>query len=348
MSDLSKYIQQLTEGNLQERLEAAEKIGSYGDKAKEAIPFLAQILLKDRMKEVRRAVAQALGEIGLSSQEALSIFSRSIEDEDESIREYSIIALGHQGRAARPVIQALIKRLLKDPIFDIRKDAAWALGEIGPEAKEAIPHLVEALQDEFEFVRREAIESLSKIGANPAEIVPAFIKALKDQDWIVRREGAESLGKLGFRAKEAIPSLILVLKDPNENCRSSAKVALSKIGTASKEAIPGLVEALLDDHALIRAEAATALGRIGFEAESAILDLLQALLDPEIPVRNTAIDSVEKIIDALSFKGEGNKVVSIAYLPKALVDSLEDPSFHVRRVATRMLKRITGKKYPYL
>ena len=55
---------------------------------------------------------------------------------------------------------ALIQALKDDA--DVRRVAASALGKIGPEAKEAAPALIQALQDSY--VRYCAVEALKRIG----------------------------------------------------------------------------------------------------------------------------------------------------------------------------------------
>ena len=56
------------------------------------------------------------------------------------------MAVGNIGREAKPAVPAL-HDLLKDKIVAVRLDAAEALGKIGPEAKTAIPALTELLKD---------------------------------------------------------------------------------------------------------------------------------------------------------------------------------------------------------
>ncbi len=56
-------------------------------------------------------------------------------------------------------------RNLKDKHAKVRKDAALALGKMGPAAKDAIPALTEALKREYEYedVRDAAQEALQQI-----------------------------------------------------------------------------------------------------------------------------------------------------------------------------------------
>ena len=59
-------------------------------------------------------------------------------------------------------VNSLIEKL-KDPDEEVRQNAAKALGEIGPEAKAAIPALREALKDDYKAVRKAAEDALKEI-----------------------------------------------------------------------------------------------------------------------------------------------------------------------------------------
>ncbi len=136
-------------------------------------------------------------------------------------------------------VAALIEDL-KDEDEEVRRDAAAALGDIGPAAaknKDAVPALIVALKkDEDEEVRRNAATALGKIGpvaAKNKDAVPALIIALKkDVDEEVRRNAAIALGKFGPAAaknKDAVPALTEALKDEDEDVREAAEEALKKI-----------------------------------------------------------------------------------------------------------------------
>src|SRR5262249_46399239 len=105
-------------------------------------------------------------------------------------------------------VTTLIKRL-KDKDVDVRSGAAFALGELGEEAKEAVPALIQALQDADRNARFWSAEALGKIGA-PA--VPALAEALKDKNAGVRYGAAYALAKMGAEAKAAVGALSDALK----------------------------------------------------------------------------------------------------------------------------------------
>ena len=65
-------------------------------------------------------------------------------------------------RIGQPAVPSLIEAL-GDEDWDVRREAAWALGEIGD--ARAVPSLIEALRDEDWRVREAAVEALEGIGA---------------------------------------------------------------------------------------------------------------------------------------------------------------------------------------
>jgi HEAT repeat protein len=66
---------------------------------------------------------------------------------------------------------------LKSPEVDVRRAAARALGEIGPGAKDAVPDLVEALNDaDMDLI---AVWALGKIGPAAIAAVPAMRRWLE-------------------------------------------------------------------------------------------------------------------------------------------------------------------------
>src|SRR5262249_28594706 len=53
---------------------------------------------------------------------------------------------------------------LKDQDEDVRRESAWALGNIGPEARDAVSGLIEILKDQDEDVRYSAAWALGRMG----------------------------------------------------------------------------------------------------------------------------------------------------------------------------------------
>ena len=75
-------------------------------------------------------------------------------------------------------VERLIKAL-QDQEWEVRASAALALGDIGADAKDAVPALVKALQDQDEWVRSRATLALGRIGGGAKDAVPALIQLLQ-------------------------------------------------------------------------------------------------------------------------------------------------------------------------
>ena len=88
--------------------------------------------------------------------------------------------------------------------------ATRALGGIGKGSTNAVPTLIQALQDPDPAVRRAAVFALGKVGKGA---VPTLIQALQNPDPEVRFSTARILGSIGKNAVDAVPALIQLLQE---------------------------------------------------------------------------------------------------------------------------------------
>ena len=116
---------------------------------------------------------------------------------------------------------------------ELRAAAAWDLIYLGPAAKDAVPSLMAALEDDDLFVRLDAAAAFGHIGPEAALAIPALVQALTNQHRGVRFNSAYSLGLLGNLAKDAVPALKVALNDADPDVRTKALEALQKIEPAS-------------------------------------------------------------------------------------------------------------------
>jgi hypothetical protein len=149
--------------------------------------------------------------------------------------------------------QILIQALEEGTAWE-REVAPKALSEFGPEAVEAVPALIEALESTGDDVRRAAAEAMLEIApeAGAVEAIPALIKALGDEQLNVRGCAAEALGMFGPEAAEAVPALIQTLEDERAPVRMAAAQALGRIESGTSEAVPALIQALDDEDKDVR------------------------------------------------------------------------------------------------
>ena len=184
---------------------------------------------------------------------------------------------------AAPAIPVLME-MLQDRSPEFQAFAAVVLARLGPQAKDALPHLLKLANDTESWdVARETQTALVYIAPDSPEVLNLLVERLgKD-----RYEGGErlrdtirALGRLGPRAAPAIPELAKTFRfrEPVLSDHRVIAVALGQIGV---DAVPLLIE-LLQDQKQTRCDLIIiALGSIGKPAAPAACFLHSYLLDPE-------------------------------------------------------------------
>jgi esterase/lipase superfamily enzyme/HEAT repeat protein len=78
--------------------------------------------------------------------------------------------------------------------------------------------------------RAQAAESLGELGPQASEAVAALAAALNDSEPNVRLQAATALGRMGASAAGSLPQLTAAVRDENEFARYAARWALGRIG----------------------------------------------------------------------------------------------------------------------
>ena len=109
----------------------------------------------------------------------------------------------------------------------MRTYAADALAEVLETEKNTkiVQPLIDALDDEHEWVRRSAAHALGKTG--DARVVEPLISALEDEDEIVRHSATVALGRT--RDSRAIAALIALLEGEDQRARLNAESVLAEV-----------------------------------------------------------------------------------------------------------------------
>jgi HEAT repeat protein len=218
--------------------------------------------------------------------EAAQALVQALDTEDEEERRSIVGTLGALG--SEVAVEALTRVVAEDPSADIRRQAAWALGEIEDDG--AVMALLVAMQDEDVEVRRMAVWALGELEDEAA--IPALVVALEDEDGEIRRHAVWALGEI--ESPRALEALRTVIRDEDQEVRRQVVWALGQIEDPS--AVPDLVVALRDEDAEIRRHAVWALGEI--EDAAAVEPLLVALKDADEEIRQAAVWALGEIADA--------------------------------------------------
>jgi HEAT repeat protein len=196
--------------------------------------------------------------------------------------------------------------MLSDGEVAIREEAALSLGELGIDAKSAIPALIDALGDSDTMVRVAAVRALGGMGDEGIKAIPALIEVMKNDEVYLREQAAFALSNIATEPKEinvVIKAYTELLKDDTALLRRIAAQMIGGYGASAKKAVPDLIEALKDENSSVRKAVAYALGEIGPDASDAVPALLDLYLNDELEkVRKAAFWAINKInADALYF-----------------------------------------------
>jgi HEAT repeat protein len=235
-----------------------------------------------------------------SDKRSLAQLLDALKDPKVATRVEATEAIGQLGKAAYTATPALSKALADDKDPFVRRAAAVALGEIGPQAKAAVPNLLAALDSHYEnvggLVGSESAVALNRIDPDGKVLLPLLLPLLKDINIETRSKAATQLEIIGPAAKGAASLLIEVItKDKEGGVRYLAARALSSIGLDAKQAVPVFILALKDSHKFVRLTAARALGDFGPAAKEAVPALKAATKDADDEVKQSAMESLQMI-----------------------------------------------------
>lgn len=191
---------------------------------------------------------EALARIG--TPEALDAAYAVARAEDFSLRQGAVEALAHV--PSQRSLGVLAEALRANPVRRVRQSAVVSLGRIASEA--ALPAILTALEDEWEWVRAEAVTALGRMAAPQA--AASLVEALSDASWEVRLRARRALVAIGL---PAVAPLARAASDPAPGLRWRVAWTLGQIG--NDEALRILEGKRDDPDWRVRNEVAAAAGR---------------------------------------------------------------------------------------
>jgi HEAT repeat protein len=233
--DLADAVSGLSAQDPQERVLAADVIGTHGAAAKEHVPALSQALADD-YEPVRLNAAYSLGLVGGSG---LDVLSQSLASDNEGSR----LAAGYGLTAAGAASQSHLQKACASPVDSSRALAAFAAGELGATADVDTAKAVATLATDRDLQTRcNTAEALGSLQAHAEVTVPALTTLLADEDGQTRFNAAYGLARHGAAAAPATDALVRALDDENRYVRNHSAEALEQIGTP--EALRALTDFL--------------------------------------------------------------------------------------------------------
>jgi len=309
--------------------------------------------MKDTDALVRRHAIRAVFHMREPPDKVIPALMERLRDPVAENRMETGSSLGRLGPRAAPAVGALVQEVQAKNVM-----AAWALGRIGPLAKEGIPALRVALADPVTAtpvvrfdpsdagkrvpgqlsLAEASAEALGLIGADAAPAAPELIRALRDARPFVRRNAATALGHVQpENVKATASALAAILSDADPAVRTAAAGALGELGNEASAAGPALVRALREKNQTegVVAAAGGALGRLRLDKDAAAA-LVKALKAAGPIARRHAAKAL----------GQTRPVPPSAV--SALVEALSDAQAGVRAAAAEGLGNIGSDARPAL
>jgi len=297
---------------------------------------LLDALQAETMLDVRHRIITALGHH--SQFAVLDALVPYLKSDDKQTKLSVLQTLGRQGafidrdpkraterkRSVQPLVAAIVDSLKET---DLVVHAAYALGQIGPDAAPAVPALLDALddprnqhKDSIHHPRVLIIHALRDIGPGAKAAQRALAtRMLSDPDTLVRQYAAQALAYLeadpnivgaalnqalrdsAIQVRQEVPralakigavdALLDGLEDQNPETRTSVIQALAEMKAHAKRIAPPLIKVMQEDKvAGTRGAAASALGLLKFV--DAIPPIAKAMKDADANVRSIAIDTL--------------------------------------------------------
>jgi hypothetical protein len=201
----------------------------------------------------RITLAASPGQVFIAgSDDTVAAWLPLLKRDDQLLREGAAQALGYLAGTTDDTEKAVpaLMDALKDSAWEVRRNAAEALGRIGdPRATEALARLTDPANEKDDWVRDVAEESVGLIGVKTAApklpnepALTTLTEGLKHKWPLVRKTAAELLAKGGAPAVEP---LIASLKDEDARVRAAAATSLGAIGDA--RAIDPLKQSLSEE-----------------------------------------------------------------------------------------------------
>src|SRR5262245_1871742 len=133
----------LKSSNVETRRAAVLKVGWLGPEAAAALPELRQTA-RDPDIVVRHDTFNTLARIG---PKAVPVLTDTLVDSNTEVRWRAITTIMRMGASAKDAVPALGDRVRNAAGLRMRILAAMALGQLGPDAKSALPELIAAAKD---------------------------------------------------------------------------------------------------------------------------------------------------------------------------------------------------------
>jgi HEAT repeat protein len=195
----------------------------------------------------------------------------------------------HWATAVTLPLQAVTRVTLKlKPMLTFADDRKLAaincFRVLGPEAKTAVPALIESFDHagSRSFHQLHIAEVFAQIGPSAKAAIPSLLRVATDTNNIARNTAIIALGQIHGDPEKVMPMLTGLLNDPNRSIQINAAHGLEQYGPDAKMAVPVLVQLLGDEDRSVSDTVRRALTKIDPDGRAReISDEITSQLFPE-------------------------------------------------------------------
>jgi HEAT repeat protein len=241
------------------RATAADALGSIGAAARGAAEGPLAQRLQDPDLGARRSAARALLELGTQNADAVRLLAEGKANYWEYANTLAFLV-----RTGGPAAGPCIAEGVKHPNHEVRMAASNLLMQLPAEQyRPALAFLIEGLKDPHYFVRARCAHAILNLTPEAKPAIPGLLQQIREKmhdDWEGRGYAAVALGAMGVREKDMLPALIEGAEQkPYKEMRVRALKLLAGWGAEARPAVPALLAAAKDPDAEVSQAAAAAL-----------------------------------------------------------------------------------------
>ena len=292
-------------------------------------------VLFDRNSSVRLEAVEALDRLGLQTDGVLEVFTSALDDPDVDVMLRAVRALADKNAAA--AVPNLISALDTSEVPDV---VAYALGEIGAPAAQAIPKMVRTLIDPTTKGRPASIaRAIDTILAQaPNSIDREAIASLAEALPVIHGHALDYVISAMLRAGGTFPEAVAglanwaALETADEYRRVEVLEKVGTFGLTAIDAVPALAKASNSKYPNVRQAAIRALAEIGPATPGVVRETIVLI------VNRSQRQEAERALASMLARNERQTIKALAHLVRDKRDDVREES--VQQLAKH------GKTFP--
>jgi HEAT repeat protein len=247
------------------RAAAADALGAIGGAARGPAEAALAKGLQDPDLGARQSAARALLELGTQNADAVHLLAEGKANYWEYANTLAFLV-----RTGGPAAGPCVAEGVKHPNPEVRMAASNLLMQVPAEHyRPALGFFIEGLKDGHYFVRARCAHAILNLAPEAKPAIPGLLQQIKEKmhdDWEGRGYAAAALGVMGVRDPAMIPALVEGLdQKPYKELRLHSARFLGEMGPQAKAAVPTLIAASKEPDAEVARAAADALRKVAPE-----------------------------------------------------------------------------------